>query len=57
MLTCLDWSHGTVHLAGVLGAALFTALLDNGWVRRRPGGRALQITEPGRRRFTELGIG
>ncbi|WP_410620736.1 hypothetical protein [Amycolatopsis sp. cmx-8-4] len=54
---CLDWSHGTVHLAGALGAALFTALLDDGWVRRRPGGRALRITEPGRRRFTELGIG
>ncbi|WP_328644690.1 ArsR family transcriptional regulator [Amycolatopsis sp. NBC_00348] len=54
---CLDWSHGTVHLAGALGAALFAALLDDGWVRRRPGGRALRITEPGRRRFTELGIG
>ncbi len=54
---CLDWSHGTVHLAGALGAALFTAMLDDGWVRRRSGGRALRITEPGRRRFTELGIG
>ncbi|MEA5358335.1 hypothetical protein VA596_02215 [Amycolatopsis sp., V23-08] len=50
-------SHGTIHLAGALGAALFTAFLDDGWVRRRPGGRALQITGPGRRRFTELGIG
>jgi DNA-binding transcriptional ArsR family regulator len=54
---CLDWSHGTVHLAGALGAALFTALLADGWVRRRPGGRALRITEPGRRRLAELGIG
>jgi DNA-binding transcriptional ArsR family regulator len=53
---CLDWSHGTVHLAGALGAALFTAFLAEGWVRRRPGGRALRITEPGRRRFGELGI-
>jgi DNA-binding transcriptional ArsR family regulator len=53
---CLDWSHGTVHLAGTLGAALLTALLDGGWVRRRPGGRALRITEVGRRRLAEAGI-
>ncbi|WP_328449415.1 hypothetical protein [Amycolatopsis sp. NBC_00438] len=54
---CLDWSHGTVHLAGALGAALFTSLLDDGWVRRHPRGRALRITEPGRRRLAELRIG
>jgi DNA-binding transcriptional ArsR family regulator len=54
---CLDWSHGTVHLAGALGAALLTALLDNGWVRRRPPGRALRITETGRRRLGALGAG
>jgi DNA-binding transcriptional ArsR family regulator len=53
---CLDWSHGTVHLAGALGAALFTALLADGWVRRRPDGRALRITGPGRRRFAEFGL-
>jgi DNA-binding transcriptional ArsR family regulator len=54
---CLDWSHGTAHLAGKLGAALLTALLDKGWVRRRPDGRALRITETGQRQLGDLGIG
>ncbi|WP_410670536.1 ArsR/SmtB family transcription factor [Amycolatopsis sp. cmx-4-68] len=53
---CLDWSHGTAHLAGKLGTALLTALLERGWLRRRPDGRALRITEPGRRQLGELGI-
>lgn len=53
---CLDWSHRKVHLAGALGAALLTALLGAGWVRRRPGGRALRITEAGRRRLGEFGL-
>ncbi|RSM49559.1 transcriptional regulator [Amycolatopsis balhimycina DSM 5908] len=53
---CLDWSHRTVHLAGALGTALLTALLGAGWVRRRPGGRVLRITETGRRRLGELGL-
>ncbi|MGV9365144.1 ArsR/SmtB family transcription factor [Amycolatopsis sp. NPDC003731] len=54
---CLDWSHGSVHLAGELGTALLKAMLGTGWVRRRPGGRTLRITEPGRRRLGELGVG
>jgi DNA-binding transcriptional ArsR family regulator len=54
---CLDWSHGTTHLAGVPGTALLTALLDEEWVRRRPGGRALRVTEAGRRSLAECGIG
>ncbi|OXM67880.1 ArsR/SmtB family transcription factor [Amycolatopsis vastitatis] len=53
---CLDWSHGTVHLAGALGTALLRALLGAGWVRRRSGGRALRITEAGRHRLGELGL-
>ncbi|MFJ7212605.1 hypothetical protein [Amycolatopsis sp. NPDC098790] len=54
---CLDWSHGTAHLAGVLGSALLTALLDEGWLRRRPGGRALRVTEAGRRGLAEYDLG
>lgn len=53
---CLDWSHRTVHLAGELGTVLLTALLGAGWVRRHPRGRALRITEAGRRRLDELGL-
>lgn len=54
---CLDWSHGTTHLAGALGTALLTALLEAGWLRRRPGGRALRVTEAGCRGLAEYGIG
>lgn len=45
---CLDWSERRPHLAGVLGAAICTHALDHGWVRRRPGTRALEITQAGR---------
>ncbi|MFD9961324.1 ArsR/SmtB family transcription factor [Amycolatopsis sp. NPDC058986] len=53
---CVDWSHGTTHLAGALGSALLWSLLAAGWVRRRPAGRALRITAAGRERLAELGF-
>jgi DNA-binding transcriptional ArsR family regulator len=53
---CLDWSHGSVHLAGALGMALLTGLLDAGWLRRRPTGRALRITPNGRDHLAQLGF-
>jgi hypothetical protein len=30
----MDWSEQRHHLAGALGAALTTRLLDLGWIRR-----------------------
>ena len=45
--TCLDWSERRPHLAGGLGAALLGSLLARGWVARRPGGRALRVTDAG----------
>jgi DNA-binding transcriptional ArsR family regulator len=45
---CLDWSERRPHLAGHLGAALCAHCLAAGWVRRRAGTRALDITPPGR---------
>jgi DNA-binding transcriptional ArsR family regulator len=45
--SCLDWSERRPHLAGALGAAVLDALLERGWVRRRPGGRALVVTPAG----------
>lgn len=51
--TCLDWSERRPHLAGHLGAALFTNALERGWVRRAPGSRALTITPAGHRGFTD----
>jgi DNA-binding transcriptional ArsR family regulator len=42
---CNDWTERRPHLAGALGAALLAAMLDNGWLKRRPDGRALNLTE------------
>lgn len=45
--TCLDWSERRPHLAGRLGAALLTRLLDLKWIARTPDSRALRITKAG----------
>ena len=45
---CLDWSERRPHVGGALGAALFEELLRRRWLRRRPDGRALTVTGPGR---------
>ena len=44
---CLDWSERRPHVAGVLGAALCARCFELGWVRRRAGGRALEVTPGG----------
>ncbi len=41
---CTDWTERRPHLAGALGAALLDAMLDQGWLKRRPDGRALNVT-------------
>jgi DNA-binding transcriptional ArsR family regulator len=41
---CEDWTERRPHLAGALGAALLTAMLERGWLQRRPDGRALNVT-------------
>jgi DNA-binding transcriptional ArsR family regulator len=54
---CLDWSERRLHLAGALGAALLAELLEREWLARVPSGRALRVTNEGRRAFRrELGI-
>ena len=50
---CLDWSERRPHLAGVLGAAICSHALQQGWVRRRLGTRALEITPEGRTAFRQ----
>src|SRR4051794_6645401 len=45
---CMDWTERRPHVAGALGAALLSALLERDWVRRRPDGRALNVTARGR---------
>jgi DNA-binding transcriptional ArsR family regulator len=51
---CLDWSERRHHLAGALGAALATHLIDSEWMARTPAGRALTITPHGRRCFRQI---
>jgi len=55
---CLDWTERRPHLGGALGAELWTRSLERGWVVRRPGSRAVILTDAGRRGFHErLGAG
>jgi DNA-binding transcriptional ArsR family regulator len=44
---CLDWSERRPHIAGRLGAALATRLLDLGWIARQRDSRAVTITPAG----------
>jgi DNA-binding transcriptional ArsR family regulator len=54
MRTCLDWTERRSHVAGALGAALLTALLDRRWVVHRGPPRALAVTSTGRTALGEL---
>src|SRR5579871_4396674 len=51
---CLDWSERKPHIGGALGAALFNAALARRWVRRETDGRALVLTELGRKEMACL---
>jgi hypothetical protein len=44
---CLDWSERRDQLAGKLAAALLKHFLDQGWLKRPSGDRALQVTPSG----------
>jgi DNA-binding transcriptional ArsR family regulator len=48
---CLDWTQRRPHLAGSVGAALATRLLELDWIRHRPDTRALTITQTGHRQL------
>lgn len=50
---CLDWSERRPHLAGRLGAALCAHAFARGWVERVRDGRALLVTQAGRRAFRD----
>nr|WP_232542040.1 helix-turn-helix transcriptional regulator [Nocardia bovistercoris] len=53
---CPDWTEGTPHLAGRLGSAVMAAMLEQGWLNRRPRDRALAITDAGATRLAGLGV-
>ena len=44
---CLDWSERRFHVAGQLGTLICAHCLDSGWLMRRQGMRALEITHKG----------
>jgi DNA-binding transcriptional ArsR family regulator len=46
---CMDWAERRPHLAGPLAVRLCNHLLGQGWLRRPPRGRALEITGTGAR--------
>lgn len=50
---CLDWSERRLHMGGVLGEAMLQGFLEDRWLRRVDGSRALSITPEGRRRLRE----
>jgi DNA-binding transcriptional ArsR family regulator len=45
---CLDWTEQRNHVAGRLGRALMTRLLDLGWLSRDSSTRAVRLTDAGR---------
>jgi len=51
---CLDWSERRPHFSGRLGAELCRHSLEVGWIRKRPGSRALDVTPEGKRVFRDL---
>ncbi len=54
-IPCLDRTERRPHLAGALGAALTTALLNEGWlVRRTSGSRSLRLVGGGGERLRTL---
>jgi DNA-binding transcriptional ArsR family regulator len=53
---CVDWTEQRHHLSGVAGRVLAERLLELGWIRRLPRGRAVALTDEGRRELrTRLG--
>jgi DNA-binding transcriptional ArsR family regulator len=51
---CLDWSERRDHLAGALGATLYSHILDQGWAKRDPSSRAITFTSKGETAFKAL---
>ena len=54
---CLDWTERKSHIAGALGAAIFSRFVALRWIARREKTRALRITQLGSREIrARLGI-
>jgi len=54
---CLDWTEQRDHIAGGLGRALMSRLLELGWLARDERTRALRLTDAGRTNLpVQLGV-
>lgn len=51
---CLDWSERRHHLAGALGAALWSRFTELGWAARDRRSRVIRFTPSGQRAFRQL---
>src|SRR6202049_2765060 len=51
---CLDWSERRHHLAGALGAALLSRLVDLGWAKRARDSRVVLVAPHGERELNKL---
>ncbi|HEX6240671.1 MAG TPA: helix-turn-helix transcriptional regulator, partial [Polyangiales bacterium] len=54
---CLDWTERRPHLAGALGAALLSTLIERDWLRRVAGTRQVRLTSRGRAGIARFGFG
>ena len=55
--SCLDWTERRPHLAGSLGASVAGTLIGNGWLRRHPAQRSVELTPDGARGLADaLGV-
>ncbi|QOS77478.1 helix-turn-helix transcriptional regulator [Paenibacillus sp. JNUCC31] len=54
---CLDWSERRHHISGLLGDELGRRLSELDWTHQKPGSRAVEVTEAGKKGLYEvLGI-
>lgn len=51
---CLDWSEQRHHAGGKLGKALADRFFELGWVERAETGRALRVTDAGKRGLVDI---
>lgn len=56
LLYCVDWTEQRHHLAGTVGRAFTTRLIDQAWLRRAARGRSVFLTHSGRDQLLTAGI-
>ncbi|MDB4986377.1 MAG: transcriptional regulator, ArsR family [Myxococcaceae bacterium] len=53
---CLDWTERRPHVAGALGAAILTRLVETRWLACVSGSRVVRVTAMGRTKLAGLGV-